>query len=60
LIVHRDAEEAKEQEEAEAPAAIDYVLGGDFTGTTATNQWITDNWTDMATATPPVSSVPVG
>ena len=51
LFFYRDPEEAKEQEEAEAPVAIDHVPGGDFAGTT-------DNWTDLAAAAPPVSSVP--
>ena len=58
MIVHRDAEEAKEQEEAQTPAAVDYDPGGDFSGT-ATDQWPTDQRMDMGTGATPVSSVPV-
>ncbi|ONK65395.1 uncharacterized protein A4U43_C07F36660 [Asparagus officinalis] len=59
LFFYREPEEAKEQEEAEAPVAPDYGAVTEFTGMGGADQWTSDKWADMG-AGAPVSSVPAG
>lgn len=53
LFFYRDPEEAKEQEEEEAPVAPEYGAVADYTGVGAADQWASDQWTSEVGAVPP-------
>ncbi|XP_020102269.1 40S ribosomal protein SA-like [Ananas comosus] len=52
LFFYRDPEEAKEQEEEEAPVAPEYGAVTEFTGMGPTDQWTSDQWVSDVGAVP--------
>ncbi|OAY66693.1 40S ribosomal protein SA [Ananas comosus] len=52
LFFYRDPEEAKEQEEEEAPVAPDYGAVAEYTGIPPADQWTSDQWVSDAGAAP--------
>ncbi|XP_074591510.1 small ribosomal subunit protein uS2y-like [Curcuma longa] len=57
LFFYRDAEEAKEQEEGEAPVAPEFGAVAEYTGM-VTDQWPTQQWAPEIAAATAVPSVP--
>ncbi|KAG6500742.1 hypothetical protein ZIOFF_040592 [Zingiber officinale] len=58
LFFYRDPEEAKEQEEVEAPVAPEFGAVAEYTGMVPTDQWPTQQWAPEIAAATAVPSVP--
>lgn len=58
LFFYRDPEEAKEQEEGEAPVAPEFGAVAEYTGMVPSDQWPTEQWAPEIAAATAVSSVP--
>ncbi|XP_074578011.1 small ribosomal subunit protein uS2y-like [Curcuma longa] len=57
LFFYRDPEEAKEQEETEAPVAPEFGAAVEYTGMVPTDNWTTQQWTPDIAATTAIPAV---